>query len=81
MQYQVSQNQNQVNSSATSIGTGTGPAGMDVSVPPQWSTLLVASRPAAHNHLLYLHWYQLLYIRITLYTLYYLYSSIVVLYL
>lgn len=34
-QYQASQNQNQVN---CSVGTGTGPAGTDVSAPLRWST-------------------------------------------
>ena len=42
-QYQASQNQknqyqNQVNSTAASSDTGTGPAGTDVSVPLRWST-------------------------------------------
>lgn len=37
-QYQASQNQNQMNSFAASIGTGAGPAGTDVSVPLRWST-------------------------------------------
>jgi RNA exonuclease 1 len=37
-QAQASQNLNQVNGSAASIGTGTSPAGTDESVPLRWST-------------------------------------------
>jgi hypothetical protein len=37
-QYQAQASQNQVNGSAASIGTGTGPAETDASVPLRWST-------------------------------------------